>query len=103
MATKKKEVVEELKEEVKEEIKEEPKEEKPAKGKHKVYFPPSEFEGDDYVTFGINGNVTLIKRGYEVEVDDDLYENIQNVRADEKVAFDRVREAKKDLEKLARL
>lgn len=97
MAEKKeKKVTEEVKEEVTE-VKEE------KKNKHTVYFPPSEFEGDDFVFFGINGNVTAIKRGYEVEVNDDLYESIVNCRKDDKVAFDRLREHKKELEQMAKL
>ena len=99
MAEKKTKKVEEV-EEVKEEVKEEKKD---TKKKHTVYFPPSEFEGDDVVFFGINGNVTAIKRGYDVEVDDDLYESIQNSRRDDKVAFDRLREHKKNLEQMAKL
>ena len=97
MAEKKeKKVTEEVKEEVTE-VKE------TKKKKHTVYFPPSEFEGDDFVVFGINGNVTAIKRGYDVEVDDDLYESIVNCRKDDKVAFDRLREHKKELEQMAKL
>ena len=99
MATKGK--VEEVKEEVKEEIKEEKEPKK--KEKKKVYFEPSEFEGDDYVLFGINGNVTAIRRGVEVEVSDELYESIMNSRADDKTARDRMREHKKALEKMAKL
>ena len=105
MATKKK--VEEVNEEIKEEITEEEAveeiKETKRKGKHKVYFEPSEFEGDDYVLFGINGNVTAIRRGVEVEVSDELYESIMNSRSDDKVARDRMREHKKNLEKMAKL
>ena len=88
---------------VAEEVKEEVTEVKEEKKKHTVYFPPSEFDGDDFVVFGINGNVTAIKRGYEVEVDDDLYESIVNCRRDDKVASDRIREHKKELEQMAKL
>ena len=66
-----------------EEVKEEAKEVAPkADEKVTIHLIPAEWDNEEFYVFGINGTLTQINTGVDVEVSRDLAERIANVKRD---------------------